>query len=62
MNVREPAPLSEEYLDVEKAYLRDETAVKGVTRLTDLVPVSKGLSDAAPDDHKHDYSALNEAS
>ncbi|MBP5767225.1 MAG: protein-ADP-ribose hydrolase [Clostridia bacterium] len=43
MNVREPAPLSEEYLDVEKTYLRDETAAKGVTRLSDLVPASKGI-------------------
>ena len=39
MNVRMPAPLSDEYIGIESEYLKEETAVKGITRLADLTPV-----------------------
>lgn len=43
MNVREPAPISDEYRAVERAYLREVTAEKGVVSLCDLTPVDKDL-------------------
>lgn len=43
MNVREPAPISDEYRAVERAYLREVTAEKGVVSLSDLSPVDKDL-------------------
>ena len=39
MNVRMPAPLSDEYVQIESEYLRAETEAKGITRLSDLTPV-----------------------
>lgn len=38
MNVRMPAPLSEEYIRTESEYLKEETAAKGITHLADLTP------------------------
>ncbi len=43
MNVRMPAPLSAEYVEIEDAYLRAELAERGVTRLEDLTPVDGSL-------------------
>ncbi len=43
MNVRPPAPIGEDFLAVQDAYLREETARKGVTRLADLTPMEPGL-------------------
>ena len=43
MNVRMPAPLSDEYVQIESEYLKAETAVKGITRLADLTPVEGDL-------------------
>ena len=43
MNVREPAPISDEYRAVERAYLREVTAEKGVVSLCDLSPVDEDL-------------------
>lgn len=43
MNVRPPAPVSEEVLAVQDEYLRRELQAKGVTRLEDLTPVEAGL-------------------
>ena len=43
MNVREPAPVSDEYREVERAYLREATAEKGVVSLCDLSPVDEDL-------------------
>ena len=43
MNVRLPAPLTGEYIRVEGEYLREETAEKGVTRLSDLIPAEGDL-------------------
>ncbi len=43
MNVRLPAPLSDEYIGIESDYLKEETAAKGITRLADLAPVGDGV-------------------
>lgn len=43
MNVRMPAPLSDEYVKIEGEYLKAETEAKGITRLSDLKPVDSGL-------------------
>lgn len=43
MNVRPPAPVSEEFLRVQDAYLQERLAQRGVTRLQDLTPVRPGL-------------------
>ncbi|MBR6108185.1 MAG: protein-ADP-ribose hydrolase [Clostridia bacterium] len=39
MNVRMPAPITEEYLRIESEYLKAETEAKGITRLGDFSPV-----------------------
>ena len=36
VNVRMPAPISEEYLEIEDEYLKEETANKGITPLSSL--------------------------
>ena len=43
MNVRNPHPISPEFLDTQDAYLREETAQKGITNIRDLTPVQPGL-------------------
>lgn len=43
MNVRMPAPVSEEFLKIQDAYLQQVTAEKGVTKLSDLEPVEEGI-------------------
>lgn len=43
MNVRLPAPVSDEYIGIESEYLKEETAAKGITRLADLAPVGDGV-------------------
>ena len=43
MNVRLPAPLSDEYIGIESDYLKEETAAKGITRLADLTPAEDGV-------------------
>ena len=43
MNVRMPAPISDEYIKIESEYLREETAAKGVTRIADLRPVEDSI-------------------
>lgn len=43
MNVRMPAPISDEFIRVQDEYLREVNAAKGVTRLSDLSPVGDGL-------------------
>ena len=42
MNVRMPAPVSDEYIGIESEYLIEETAAKGITRLADLASVGDG--------------------
>ncbi len=43
MNVRQPAPISDEYREVERVYLREATAEKGIVSLSDLSPVDGDL-------------------
>ena len=43
MNVRPPIPVSETFLRVQDAYLKERLAERGVTRLKDLTPVRPGL-------------------
>ncbi len=43
MNVRPPRPIGEDFLTVQDGYLREETARKGVTDITDLTPVESGI-------------------
>lgn len=42
-NIRMPEPVSEEFLQVQNAYLQGEAAEKGVTDLADLTPVEEGV-------------------
>ena len=43
MNVRMPAPVSDEFLQVQDAYLQEETRRKGITDLQELEPVEPGI-------------------
>ena len=42
-NIRMPKPVTEEFLMVQNAYLKEETRRKGITELSDLEPVSKEI-------------------
>lgn len=43
MNVRMPAPVSEEFLKIQDEYLKQAIAEKGITKLSDLSPVEEGI-------------------
>ena len=43
MNVRPPQPIGADFLAVQDAYLREETAQKSVTDIADLAPVEPGI-------------------
>ena len=43
MNVRAPQRIGADFLQVQDAYLQSETAAKGITDITGLVPVKPGL-------------------
>ena len=43
MNVRRPARLSAEFLQVQDSYLQGETSAKGITDIADLTPIQPGL-------------------
>lgn len=43
MNVRMPAPVSDEFLGVQDAYLQEETRRKGITDQQELEPVEPGI-------------------
>ena len=43
MNVRLPAPISDEYIGIESEYLKEETAAKGITCLANLTPAEDGI-------------------
>ncbi len=43
VNVRRPVRISTEFLQVQDAYLQDETAAKGITDIVDLTPIQPGL-------------------
>lgn len=42
-NIRMPLPVTDEFLTIQDAYLREETRKKGVTALSALKPVQKGI-------------------
>ena len=42
-NIRMPKPVTEEFLTVQNAYLQEETRRKGITVLSDLVPVQEEI-------------------
>ena len=43
MNVRRPASIGTEFLQMQDEYLQGETAAKGVTDVADLTPIQPGL-------------------
>lgn len=43
LNVRPPLPVSEEFLQVQDAYLQEETAKKGITTFSELEAVQTGI-------------------
>ncbi len=43
MNVREPEKIDDEFLRIQDEYLREETAVKGITDINELTPICGGL-------------------
>lgn len=43
MNVREASPVSQDFIEVQDAYLREETQRKGITDCNDLTPVRDHL-------------------
>ena len=43
MNVRRPARIGTEFLQVQDEYLQGETAAKGITDIADLTPIQSGL-------------------
>lgn len=43
MNVRPPKPVTEEFLQIQYAYLNEETREKGIVRPEDLEPVRDGI-------------------
>lgn len=42
-NIRMPLPINDAFLDVQNAYLQEEIRRKGITKLTELQPIRKGL-------------------
>lgn len=43
LNIRLPKPASKEFLEVQDAYLKEETRRKGITFLKDLTPIQEGI-------------------
>ena len=43
MNVRRPVRIGADFLQVQDAYLQDETAARGITDIADLTPIQPGL-------------------
>lgn len=43
LNIRMPEPVTEDFLQIQDEYLREETKRKGITDFSDLQPVEKGL-------------------
>ncbi|MCD7863895.1 MAG: protein-ADP-ribose hydrolase [Lachnospiraceae bacterium] len=42
-NVRMPKPVSEPFLEIQDAYLQEETRQKGITDIADLTPMQEGI-------------------
>ena len=45
-NIREPKPISKEYLQIEKEYLQAEKKKKDVTKVKDIKPISISIKEA----------------
>lgn len=43
LNVRLPGNISDEFLKIQDKYLQEETALKGITSLSDLRPIQDGI-------------------
>ena len=43
LNIREPRRIGTDFLQIQDAYLQEETAAKGITDAADLVPLQPGL-------------------
>ncbi|MGI6007782.1 MAG: protein-ADP-ribose hydrolase [Ruminococcus sp.] len=43
MNVRPPAPIAGDFLQIQDAYLQEENLTKGITGISDLTPTQPGL-------------------
>lgn len=43
LNIRMPRPVSQEFLAVQDVYLQTETAQKGITDVSSLTPIRKGI-------------------
>ena len=43
MNVRTPAPIGEDFLEVQDEFLKEETRRKGITDIDDLEPAADGI-------------------
>lgn len=43
VNIRQPGPVSAAFLQVQDAFLKNEIAQKGITRLEDLEPIKNGI-------------------
>lgn len=43
MNVREPSPISDEFLKVQDEYLKEELSKKGIVHISDLTPIEKDI-------------------
>ena len=42
-NIRRPKPVSNKFLELQNAYLQAEVRQKGITSLSDLTPIKKGI-------------------
>lgn len=43
MNIRKPKPISESFLKIQDEYLKDEISQKGITDISTLKPIQKGI-------------------
>ncbi len=43
MNIRPPKPVSEDFLEVQDAYLQNECATKGIVKLSDIPMIQSGI-------------------
>lgn len=43
LNIRMPAPVSEEFIEIQDAYLQEELRRKGIVKLSSLTPVQEGI-------------------
>ena len=46
-NIREPKPISKEYLEIEKEYLQEELKKKNLTKVEDIMPIVKTIKESS---------------